>query len=132
MKNLSKKISLIIIPTFLSFFVSATAFAQEAEGAEEAFEGFYMFEVVGAIIAVISLISLVRAAVAIGGDLGKTFKLYAVALILVTFSLIWRAYMEFAEAETFIGEIIFELPIYIGLILMLFGSIKARKTATGQ
>lgn len=93
---------------------------------------FYLFEVFGAIIAIVSLIALLKSAFLLGGAFGRTFKLFGIAVALITFSLIWRAYMEISNSEALISEIIFEIPIYISLLLILISSVLLRKVLIGK
>jgi hypothetical protein len=130
MQKFPKKMFFSIV-FVLILFPFATVFA-EGVGEEASPKFFYLLEVFGSLISILALIALLKSALLLGGAFGRTFKLFSVSLALITFSLIWRAYLEISGNERFLYEVIFELPIYIGLLIMFISSILLRKVLLGK
>lgn len=117
---MNKKMFVILLSIFFITLVPAVSAAEEEE--EPAW--FPLLEAGGAVIGIIaSLITLKNYRGMKGGAVGEGFKFITVAIILLTLSIVLRGLQEqIALMSEFMGELIFELFIYIALIIIALGS----------
>lgn len=94
--------------------------------------GFFIFELVGLVIMLLALISMFRIARILGGELGKTFKLFSFAVVFIALSVVADEILEILALESLMGEIIFESLIYIGLFLIFLGARKGVRALIGR
>lgn len=94
--------------------------------------GFFIFELVGLVITLLALISMFRIARILGGELGKTFKLFSFAVVFMALSVVADELLEILKLESLVGEVILESLIYIGLFLIFLGARRGLRALIGK
>lgn len=121
MKNMNK--ILVLLLTVGIFFIGLTPAAAE----EEAPAWFPLLEVGGAIIGIIATaITFKNYQGMKGGAVGEGFKFITIAVTLLTLGIIVRGAQEqLGLMSEFMGELVFELFIYIAVIAIAIASKKS-------
>ena len=92
-----------------------------ADSDEAEFPSWFPFlELGGVVIVALSIAFLMYAMRGIGGKLGGTFRVLLLGLVVILMGLIWRAACEFQESEGFYAELVFEICLYAGLMVVMF------------
>lgn len=108
-----------------------------AEGADVGLDApawFPILEIVGAGIAILTVINMAQAAgAAAGGSLSVVFMRFVWGAIFFAIALIWRSFLEITgqeSGEQFVAVLIFEIPLYLGLVFLALGGHKAKRILT--
>lgn len=107
------------------------AYAQETgEIGESMSKGFWkadpwwfpLLEIGGVILAVTIYVIIRHTTKHVGGIVGKGFTWIKTAQLLFILALIIKAYTEITELDGFFYDLIFELPLYAGIIMIAYGA----------
>ena len=128
-----KKIDLLCILGVLMLILAPAVSAAEepvvagGEGQETEPAWFPLLEVVGAIIGIIAIIVTYKNYMGMkGGAVGAGFKFITIAVLFITVAVVIRGLNEnFMLMGDFLGELSFEIFIYIALIAIAYGSKKS-------
>ncbi len=123
-----KKIDLLCILGVLMLILAPAVSAAEepvASGGDPAW--FPLLELAGAVIGIIAVIVTYKNYIGMkGGAVGAGFKFITIAVLFITAAVVIRGLNEqFELMGDFIGELSFEIFIYIALIAIAYGSKKS-------
>ncbi len=125
--NYKKFDLLCVLGVLMVILAPAVSAAEEPVAAGEEPAWFPILEVVGAIIGIIAIIVTYKNYMGMkGGAVGAGFKFITIAVLFITAAVVIRGLNEqFELMGDFLGELSFEIFIYIALIAIAFGSKKS-------
>ncbi len=125
--NYKKFDLLCILGVLMVILAPAVSAAEEPVAESGAPAWFPLLEVGGAIIGIIAVIVTYKNYMGMkGGAVGAGFKFITIAVLFITVAVVIRGLNEqFELMGDFLGELSFEIFIYIALIAIAFGSKKS-------